>query len=110
MQWVTNIGQTHSSQILFVGSRTTDMPHVDGNDDGVGYGVRGKSNNSYGVVGNSNSGYGVVGDSKNIGVWGWGDNVGVDGLSYTGIGVRGSSYTGWAGVHGYSSFGYGVSG
>jgi hypothetical protein len=110
MQWVTNIGQTHSSQILFVGSRTTDMPHVDGNDDGVGYGVRGKSNNSYGVVGNSNSGYGVVGDSKNIGVWGWRDNVGVDGLSYTGIGVRSSSYTGWAGVHGYSSFGYGVSG
>ena len=52
------------------------MPHVDGEDDGVGYGIRGKSHESYGVVGETESEYipiaGVVGRSdKGI----WHDNI-----------------------------------
>jgi hypothetical protein len=42
------------------------MSHVDGVDDGVGYGVSGKSSSGYGVYGESqsNDGYGVVGENK----------------------------------------------
>src|ERR687889_778344 len=42
------------------------MSHVDGVDDGVGYGVSGKSSNGNGVYGLSQStgGYGVVGENK----------------------------------------------
>jgi hypothetical protein len=37
-------------KILFVGRRrTTEMPHVDGNDDGVDYGVYGHSDSFTGV-------------------------------------------------------------
>ena len=48
--------------ILFVGRSTTEMPHVDGIDDGVGYGVSGKSPGGNGVYGLSQGmdGYGVV--------------------------------------------------
>ena len=31
------------------------MSHVDGSDDGVGYGVFGESNSGYGVFGESNA-------------------------------------------------------
>ena len=41
------------------------MSHVDGVDDGVGYGVSGKSNSSSGVLGGSHDGFGVVGVSGN---------------------------------------------
>jgi hypothetical protein len=37
------------------------MSHVDGVDDGVGYGVYGKSNINVGVVGESNNDFGVYG-------------------------------------------------
>jgi hypothetical protein len=39
------------------------MSHVDGVDDGVGYGVSGRSDRGYGVVGGSNSNPSVVGGS-----------------------------------------------
>jgi hypothetical protein len=77
------------------------MPHVDGVDDSVGYGVRGRSNNNVGVRGHSNYGVGVDGRSDNLtGVVGYSD-------SYTG--VRGESYSG-VGVHGYSDSSYGMYG
>jgi hypothetical protein len=60
------------------------MSHIDGVDDGVGYGVfgksnsgglgvKGQSNNGYGVSGRSNGGSGVLGYSaSNYGVYGKG--------------------------------------
>ena len=41
------------------------MSHIDGSDDGVGYGVYGKRNSGNGVYGLSQSkdGYGVVGEN-----------------------------------------------
>jgi|SRR5215217_403139 len=41
------------------------MSHVDGVDDGVGYGVNGRSDRNAGVVGGSHDGFGVVGGSGN---------------------------------------------
>jgi len=41
------------------------MSHVDGVDDGIGYGVSGKSDGWTGVQGQSNGGYGVTGSSGN---------------------------------------------
>ena len=41
------------------------MSHVDGVDDGVGYGVSGRSDRSAGVLGGSHDGFGVVGISGN---------------------------------------------
>ena len=79
------------------------MSHVDGEDDGVGYGVSG--------VSLSPSGVGVVGLSdKYAGVYGQCNDpngVGVYGYSYNGISVRGRSYSGIA-VDAYSYNGFGV--
>jgi hypothetical protein len=74
------------------------MPHIDGIDDGVGYGVFGKSPGGNGVYGLSQGmdGYGVYGESK----------------SYAGNGVFGKS-PGGNGVYGVCDDGcgvYGVSG
>src|SRR5215216_5813637 len=41
------------------------MSHVDGVDDGVGYGVNGRSDRGAGVLGGSHDGFGVVGVSGN---------------------------------------------
>ena len=41
------------------------MSHVDGVDDGVGYGVNGRSDHNAGVLGGSHDGFGVVGMSGN---------------------------------------------
>jgi len=82
-------------KLLFIGRRrrrTTDMPHVNGDDDDVGYGVSGYS---------SHGGYGVVGRSER--------GIAVDGESYSGIGVLGSS-TNYMGVCGESFSDYGVYG
>ena len=83
------------------------MPHVDGNDDGVGYGVFGKSSSSNGVYGNSNSGNGVYGVSQGNGTGLYGESK-----SYSGNGVFGKS-PGGNGVYGLCDDGcgvYGVSG
>ena len=77
------------------------MPHVDGDDDGVGYGVVGSSSRSIGILGKSDSGYGIFGSSSS------GD--GVVGSSRNKNGVNGWS-TEVDGVHGVSSLGYGVYG
>ena len=79
------------------------MSHVDGSDDGVGYGVFGESNSGgYGVFGESNSGgQGVKGHSQ-IG-------TGVDGSSQESFGVVGSCQIG-TGVAGSSQDGFGVFG
>jgi hypothetical protein len=91
-----------TDKILFAGKRSTiDMSHVDGVDDGIGYGVRGRSDTNDGVRGRSNSGYGVVGYSDS------GD--GVYGDSRGGIGVRGRSDSGY-GVNGCSVRGVGLFG
>jgi hypothetical protein len=79
------------------------MSHVDGVDDGVGYGVYGKSNINVGVDGESDSGYGVYGLSNSRdGVVGFGPHgSGVRGQSNDGHGVVGTSNSGF-GVHGVS--------
>jgi hypothetical protein len=80
------------------------MPHVDGNDDGVGYGVFGKSSSSNGVYGDSNSGNGVYGVSQGNGTGLYGESK-----SYSGNGVFGKS-PGGNGVYGVSDDGCGVYG
>ena len=50
---------------LFQAWGITNMSHVDGVDDGVGYGVYGKTVINVGVVGKCNNGYGVYGLSNN---------------------------------------------
>jgi hypothetical protein len=77
------------------------MPHVDGVDDGVGYGVFGKSDRWIGTKGQSNSGYGVYGESNSF--------HGVNGKSQKGFGVFGVSNSSY-GVAGGSDDGYGVAG
>jgi len=79
------------------------MSHVDGVDDGVGYGVYGKTTTNVGVVGESDSGYGVYGLSNSRdGVVGFGPHgSGVRGESNDGHGVVGTSNSGF-GVHGVS--------
>jgi hypothetical protein len=110
------------------------MSHVDGVDDGIGYGVYGKSNTGVGVVGESKgdgfavygynddiNGKGVVGKSLHgTGVYGSGGyNDGVFGNSSSGNGVHGQSDGGPGvfgnshssnGVYGISDTGYGVVG
>jgi hypothetical protein len=76
------------------------MSHVDGVDDGVGYGVYGKSN-GIGVYGEGNFANGVYGKSSS--------GYGVHGLSSSGYGVYGESQTGTA-VVGVSDDHYGVVG
>jgi hypothetical protein len=112
------------------------MSHVDGDDDGAGYGVRGRSDrvNGFGVIGQSDrfdgvhgvnvggSGVGVSGFSltggdgvfgrsrSGRGVFGWSnDRDGVQGLSFTANGVSGSSMSG-PGVFGLSGQSSGVHG
>ena len=71
------------------------MAHVDGVDDGIGYGVFGESNSGgQGVKGHSQIGTGVLGDSA--------ENFGVNGSSQSSAGVAGSSQDGF-GVFGMSS-------
>ena len=77
------------------------MPHVDGVDDGIGYGASGKSDGWTGVQGQSNSGYGVNGESNSF--------HGVVGNSQKGVGVLGVSKSS-DGVAGSSDDGYGVTG
>ena len=63
------------------------MSHVDGVDDGVGYGVAGLSFSGNGVIGRSYENYGVVGLSDNrIGVYGTSN-----GTSDSAFGVFGTS-------------------
>jgi hypothetical protein len=87
------------------------MGHVDGKDDGIGYGVHGDSHDGEGVYGSSFSGVGVYAMSS----YGYG----VFGSCYNGNGVHGESYDGEAvsgysynsnGVHGNSQNGDGVFG
>ena len=63
------------------------MPHVDGVDDGVGYGVSGKSDSGAGIQGQSQKNVGVYGGSR--------DGFGVVGMSGN-----------WAGLYGESSYNY----
>jgi hypothetical protein len=71
------------------------MSHVDGSDDGVGYGVFGESNSGgQGVKGHSQIGTGVLGDSA--------EHFGVNGSSQSSAGAAGSSQDGF-GVFGMSS-------
>jgi hypothetical protein len=77
------------------------MSHVDGVDDGVGYGVSGKSDSWIGAKGQSNSGYGVNGESNSF--------YGVLGRSQSSTGVLGLSDSDY-GVHGSSRDGFGVVG
>jgi hypothetical protein len=77
------------------------MSHVDGVDDGVGYGVSGKSDSWVGVKGQSNGGYGVNGESNSF--------YGVLGRSQSSTAVLGLSDSGY-GVHGYSNSNPGVYG
>ena len=84
------------------------MPHVEGDDDGVGYGVYGNSNSGNGVFGNSPGGNGVYGVSQGMGGYG----VYGESKSYAGNGVFGKS-PGGNGVYGICDDGcgvYGVSG
>jgi hypothetical protein len=87
--------------------RTTNMPHVEGVDDGVGHGVLGRSDRGHGVNGRSNSSFGVIGDSKSgIGVRGHSNSdAGVYGQSDSSYGVYGESFSG-DGVYGRSNSGY----
>lgn len=86
------------------------MSHVDGVDDGIGYGTSGFSIRDIGVSGSSNSGVGVRGYSPNsIGVYGFSNNwYGMAGVGPRG-GVYGFSDDGY-GMHGNSIRGYGVYG
>src|SRR6185295_14923685 len=75
-------------KILFIiGRRIPKMPHVEGDDDGVGYGVFGKSSSGNGVYGACDDGCGVYAvsssgnavyavSSSSYGVIGIGDNLG----------------------------------
>jgi hypothetical protein len=74
------------------------MPHVDGVDDGVGYGVSGKSTGGSGVLGFTKQGYGVYGHSDSYdGVHGDSQSgTGVVGVSSSNYGVYGKGITGLA--------------
>jgi hypothetical protein len=87
------------------------MSHVDGSDDGVGYGVFGESNSGFGVRGQSNNGFGVRGQSTSAeGVYGdSADGYGVNGYSQSSTGVVGGSRD-RLGVAGLSANGAGLYG
>jgi hypothetical protein len=106
--------------LLFFGRRTTDLGHVNGDDDGVGYGVRGRSDNINGVLG-----HGVRGLAENTefnsenprdttgqiaGVFGKSERLGpgVFGTSLTSVGVWGDAPA--IGVRGDTKDGIGVYG
>src|ERR1041385_7708068 len=91
-------------RILFIiGRRIPKMPHVEGDDDGVGYGVYGNSNSGNGVYGKS-SGNGVYGVTQGTGTGLYGESKG-----YSGNGVFGKS-PGGNGVYGVCDDGTGVYG
>lgn len=87
------------------------MPHVDGVDDGVGYGVKGGSKHGDGVYGGSEDGAGLYGTSDSgDGVYGHSeDGYGMVGYSYNGYGVYSFSHNS-NGVYGESLNGDGVDG
>jgi hypothetical protein len=60
------------------------MAHVQGNDDGAGFGVEGTSQNNTGIIGSSTAGKGLIATSEtNIGAFAWSKNsVGL--TAYTG--------------------------
>jgi len=66
------------------------MPHIDGDNDGVGYGVFGNSNSGYGVNGISHSSTGVLGGSH--------DGYAVAGVSANSAGLYGQSSYGYAAI------------
>jgi hypothetical protein len=66
------------------------MSHVDGSDDGVGYGVFGESISGLGVKGHSQSSTGVAGGSR--------DGFGVAGVSGNSAGLYGESFNDYAAV------------
>jgi hypothetical protein len=66
------------------------MSHVDGVDDGVGYGVSGKGSSGAGVVGNSQKSAGVAGNSQ--------DGFGVVGVSRNWAGLYGESINDYAAI------------
>ena len=84
------------------------MPHIDGNDDGVGYGVSGKSSSGNGVYGVCDDGNGVYAvSSSSWGVVGVGDILGgLVGQSSSGNGVYGVSQGNGTGLYGVSRGGY----
>jgi len=89
------------------------MGHVDGDDDGVGYGVHGKSQSGFGVFGESVDSEGVHAHSTNgFGVNATSDsNDGIVGTwGGSGDGVVGVSTADGSGVSGTSVNGNGVSG
>jgi hypothetical protein len=77
------------------------MSHVDGSDDGVGYGVAAGSNSRHGVRSSSDSGDDLIGSSHS--------GTAVDGHSNTWVVVSGESNTD-VGVYGRSDSGYSVEG
>ena len=77
------------------------MPHVQGDDAGIGFGVRGTSTSALGVTGESQNGIGVSGVTE--------AGTGLVGQSKQGTGVQGQSETG-KGVHGESDNDNGVFG
>src|SRR5260370_688016 len=94
------------------------MPHLDGVNDGVGYGVKGENttnvtigNHEPGVMGTSKTGVGVFGTAGDITSFGLFGNAGtgVQGVSPDGAGVSGLSSTG-PGVFAESKTGIGVHG
>jgi hypothetical protein len=93
------------------------LPHVVGNDDGVGYGVLGTGNNKPNVEGTGVRGtnpqgfYGVYGDAGGIGVYGTATGASGRGVlgthSSSGRGIEGTSPNG-DGVYGGSTTARGV--
>jgi hypothetical protein len=84
------------------------MSHVDGVDDGIGYGVFGHSPSGHGVRGLTGN---AVFDTniRNVGVYGSSSDLGVLGKSDDGTGLRGESNAG-VGVQGSSNNNPDVSG
>src|SRR6476620_850245 len=100
----TSVRRTAHKILFIIGRRIPKMPHVEGDDDGVGYGVFGKSSSGNGVYGNSNSGNGVYGVTQGNGTGLYGESKG-----YSGNGVFGKS-PGGNGVYGVCDDGCGVYG
>ena len=83
----TSVRRTAHKILFIIGRRIPKMPHVEGDDDGVGYGVYGNSNSGNGVFGKSPGGNGVYGVSQGMGGYG----VYGESKSYAGNGVFGKS-------------------
>lgn len=88
------------------------MSQIDGVDDGVGYGVLGRSSSGHGVRGSTENAVFDPDHSLNVGVYGTSNSgEGVFGDSVSGAGVSGRSKTGY-GVFGRcdDEFGHGIYG